>query len=525
MTMLAMLLATGGCSSIERTFGGTFGAAKGYVEGFNGAVAADEPRAALAAREVLTGGGNATDAMVAAYFTLAVTLPSSASLGSGGACLLWDRNRKVVDALDFTHVSSGSRAAIPVPMSPRGMLALHAKYGLRPWNQVLGPAETLARIGHPVSRALARALAAAPAVRTDAGLAAIFADKSGNPVAEGSNLRQIALAATLSRIRRNPTRYLQGSFPRRLAADYRRAGVPMTVDDLKAGVPRFVKPVQITRGNQQAFFPPTPGGLVTAQLWAMIYRERGWDRSDNATRAEMLVAASRRAYADAGRWFHAPGPVTGDPQALVGDARIETLWKSYRAGRISPVNVAGGAPVGEPVDQGSTTIVTADAYGQSVACGFTMNGLMGAGRVAPETGIVIAAPPDPAGRGYPMLAMMGVRLESHDQLEYMGAGSGSGAVPVTLAAGAARVILQGGTAESILAAPRFYHPAQPNRVVIENAGLADVGARLRKLGHAVVGAPSLGRMNLLVCPAGFNGPGSQCDVRTDRRGFGLAQQN
>jgi gamma-glutamyltranspeptidase/glutathione hydrolase len=232
MTMLAMLLATGGCSSIERTFGGTFGAAKGYVEGFNGAVAADEPRAALAAREVLTGGGNATDAMVAAYFTLAVTLPSSASLGSGGACLLWDRNRKVVDALDFTHVSSGSRAAIPVPMSPRGMLALHAKYGLRPWNQVLGPAETLARIGHPVSRALARALAAAPAVRTDAGLAAIFADKSGNPVAEGSNLRQIALAATLSRIRRNPTRYLQGSFPRRLAADYRRAGVPMTVDDL-----------------------------------------------------------------------------------------------------------------------------------------------------------------------------------------------------------------------------------------------------------------------------------------------------
>jgi len=522
----ALLLATGGCSSLGGSIGGTFGAAKGYSEGFNGAVATDEPRATLAAREILIAGGSAADAMVAAYFTLAVTLPSSASLGSGGACLVWDRNRKVVDAIDFTHASSGPRAGIPVPMSPRGILALHAKYGLHPWTQVLGHAETLARMGHPVSRALARTLATSPAVRSDAGLAAIFADKSGNPVAEGTNLRQIALAATLSQLRRNPTHYLQGSFLQRLAQDYQRVGIPMTVDDLKAGVPRFVKPVEITYGNQQAYFPPTAGGLVTAQLWAMIFRERGWEDSDDDARAGMLAAASKRAYADAGRWFHAPGPVTGDAQALVSESRIRALWKTYRPGQISPVRVAdGGAPVEEPVDQGSTTIITADAYGQSVACGFTMNGVMGMGRMAPETGIVVAAPPDPSGRGQAMMAIMALRLESQDQLEYMGAGSGSAAVPLTLAAGAARMIFERRTAESILAAPRFYHPARPDRVVIENAGLAGVGERLRKLGYAVVGAPSLGRVNLFVCPAGFNGRESQCAVRTDRRAFGLAQQN
>jgi gamma-glutamyltranspeptidase/glutathione hydrolase len=518
----AVLLTLGGCA----TPGGTFGAAGGYEKGFFGAVAADEPQATLAAREILADGGSAVDAMVAAYFTLAVTLPSAASLGSGGACLIWDKNRKIVDAIDFSHASSGPRAGVAVPMSPRGMLALHAKYGFNQWTRVIGRAESLARVGYPVSRALARVLAAAPAVLADPHLAAIFADKSGNPVAEGANLRQIALAATLSRIRRNPIRFLRGPFAQRLARDYQSVGVPLTAADLNAGVPSFVKPLEVVRGNQQAYFPPTPGGLVTAQLWAMIFREKGWENSDDATRAGMLAAASKRAYADAGRWIHAPGPIAGDVQALVSEQRIQSLWKSYRAGRVTPVSVSGGGTPGpEPVDQGATTVITADAYGQAVACGFTMNGVMGTGRLAPETGIVIAAPPDPAGRGLPLLPIMALRLDTQNQLEYLGAGSGSAAVPLTLTAGAARMIFERGSAESILAAPRFYHPANPDRVVVETTGGAEIGERLRKSGYAVTGAAALGRANLLVCPAGFNGVRSQCAVRTDRRGFGLAQQN
>ena len=56
----------------------------GFVEGFFGGIMVDEPRAALIGRDVLAAGGSAADAAVAAYFTLAVTMPGGASLGGQG---------------------------------------------------------------------------------------------------------------------------------------------------------------------------------------------------------------------------------------------------------------------------------------------------------------------------------------------------------------------------------------------------------------------------------------------------------
>ena len=47
----------------------------GFIEGFFGGIIVDEPRAALIGRDVLSAGGSASDAAVAAYFTMAVTMP------------------------------------------------------------------------------------------------------------------------------------------------------------------------------------------------------------------------------------------------------------------------------------------------------------------------------------------------------------------------------------------------------------------------------------------------------------------
>jgi gamma-glutamyltranspeptidase/glutathione hydrolase len=518
---LSVALASG-CSRLPGFDSGP----EGYVQGFNGAVAGDEPQAVLVARDILAAGGSAADAVVAAYFTMSVTLPTAASLGAGGVCMVHDKAKAVEEAIEFTHPTSGPFAGQVAPLAPRAMQALHAKYGHLPWTQLVGPAESMARLGHPASRAFARALARAPGNANAPGMAQIFADKLGHPVAEGARVQQVALAGTLSILRRQPAQMYSGPLARRIVADYGRAAVPLTAEGLRGLVPHFRPVIKVERRNQIALFPPTPAGVVAAQAWAMLYREGAWSDVNADERANLLAEVSRRSFADAGRWFAAPGGV-GDGDSFVSEGRIDRLMEGLgdEGAHRAPV-VDRASTFVEPVDQGSTSIIALDVFGRAVACAFTMNGTMGAGKLARETGIVIAAPPDPASRGTAALGLMMVRIGSQQQLEFLGAATGGAVVPITLATAAMKTLETKETAEDMLDAPRYYHPARPDHVVIEDR--ADAGAiadRLRRSGREVVTAPSLGRANILICPRGFDAERSQCDVRTDRRAFGLAQQN
>jgi gamma-glutamyltranspeptidase/glutathione hydrolase len=215
-----------------------------------GYAVADEPQAALVARQILNEGGNAADAAAAAGFALSATLPSRAGLGGGGACIVKmpdaDGNAQAPVALLFPAAApaaaGGSRPAA-VPTLARGLLALQARYGALPAASVIVPAERLAS-GSPLSPALESDLAiVGPALLSNPAAAAIFAP-SGTLLPAGANLVQPDLAATLETLRtQGVPGFYAGNFAQTLATAANAAGADLTQSDLAAATPKFAPPV------------------------------------------------------------------------------------------------------------------------------------------------------------------------------------------------------------------------------------------------------------------------------------------
>jgi gamma-glutamyltranspeptidase / glutathione hydrolase len=412
--LLILGLTVAACSTFDslgkRVFGGggPQPGQPGYVKGFLGEIVADEPRAALAGKEVLSAGGNAADAAVAVGLSLAVTLPSRAGLGGGGACIAYtiDKNRPaqgVPEAIMFVPPAAraagvGDRPAA-VPMLARGTYLLWARHGRLPIETLIMKAEQLARFGVPVSRALARDLSlvagplfADPAARTAFGA-------GGVPLTEGQGMLQPDLAATLAQLRVSGVGDLyQGVLARRIGDVSPSAGVPVGLADMRAGLPSVALPVVVPFGEDRVAFPPTDGGIAAAAGLIALKNQP----TDSQT-------ALMRGLAAAARWRQ--GGENSD-QVLNGE-------------------LAGPATV--PLYPASTTFATLDPDGNAVVCALTMNNLFGTGRMVPGFGFLAAA--SPAGVTPPLLAV-GLAWSERSHAFHAEAG-GSGQAGAALATAAA----------------------------------------------------------------------------------------
>ncbi len=352
----------------------------GFVSGFLGGVVSDEPRATLAGREVLSAGGNAADAAVAVGFTLAVTLPSRAGIGGGGACLAFAATAKSVNQGTpeailflpsapngpgaFASASPGARSDRPaaLPLMPRGMFLLHSRYGSRPIETFLGAVEEGARFGIPVSRALARDLAVvAGPLSADPAAREVFM-RSGGPLAEGQLLTQPELSATISQMRVNGIGDLyQGGLARRVEVASARIGGPLFLTDLRTALPRVTTPLVLPYRNDMVAFlpPPADGGLAAAAAFKTLQQR--------------------------------PGDWTGAEARAAGTASV------WRQGGGASVDQLLAAPVAQdyplPPLPASTSFATLDQNGNAVVCVLTMNNLFGTGRIMPGLGFLAAASP------------------------------------------------------------------------------------------------------------------------------------
>ena len=387
---ITLMLLLSGCGVRQDLMGG---ASKGLGEpklqrSVVGFAVTPVPAATRAAEQILEQGGNAADAATAAGFALAVTLPSRAGLGGGGACLIHlpsHHGAASTTALMFLPAPAtggGSRPAA-VPMLARGLIAMQARYGNLPLATDLAPAETMAGGGVPVSRALAADLSVVGnAFLADPAARAIFASPDGQILRAGATLQQPDLATVLNRLQANGVLdFYQGRLAARLTKAADQAGGGLTLADLRGAKPFYAKPMMVEQfGSSIALLPrPAFGGVgAAAAITALAQDPQGFQNA--ATIARQTAMTARAA-----------------TTALPASAGFAVL----------------------------------DHLGGSVGCVTSMDNLFGTGRVAAGTGIVLAASPN---RIKPPLLTVGLATRGA-RFRAIAVGSGQADAPMTVATG------------------------------------------------------------------------------------------
>ncbi len=480
----------------------------GFVDGFFGGLIADEPRAALIGREVLSAGGTAADAAVAAYFAMSVTLPGAASIGGGGVCVVHDSLQLRTETISFMPKRPASpEARFSTPGNARGMFLLHARYGRLAWSDILRPAEDFARSGHALSRAFVRDFEAArPVVTFGPEARAIFGVATGG-IAEGRLLQQLELGAVMSNLRTQGAGTLYGGpLGRSFVESVRAAGGHMTLEDLRNYRPEFQEPIRFEQGNNVISFGAVGGGPIAAQVWAAAIDDDRYDDAAITARTHLIAELTARAYqADAAG---AADPTSPSAVAALGGSVSET---SHAARQPSIAVRADAASSG-------ASIVAVDNQGRTVACSFTMNGPFGSGVIAPGTGILLAELPDSTRAAVPTVALMANELNGF----IFFAAAGSGETPGVLARVALDTLVAGDeNMVSAVASPRAFNTGNPDVTVVESTMPEPERTALKGLGHNVKQTQSIGRVNGFFCPEGLP-RGQTCQFVKDPRSFGLA---
>jgi gamma-glutamyltranspeptidase/glutathione hydrolase len=397
----------------------------------------------------------------------------------------------------------------------RGLFALHARLGRMRWAELISPGERLARFGFETSRALARdlALAGGGLVR-DPGARAIFAGAAGTPHGEGARLQQLDLAAQLGRIRaEGPAAFYAGTGAQAYAAGAAALGGTLTAEELRDYRPTWRPTVKSRFGSHVGHFagPPPAGGLVAAELWAILGDGGHWNGAGAAERPHLLAEAAAR-LADA------------PPPAVDARGRIAQDWADRAMRGYDPArHAARPAPAGAaPEDGQSTGLIVMDYNGDAVACVLTAGRAFGAGRVVPGTGVVAGTAPDAAAER--SLAPMIVVNENSKDTFLAAAGSGDAAAPEALVSVLLPLFEDRVPLDRAVAAPRSAPDAAADATLVETGGDA-IAQALAARGHRVGRVGALGRVNAMYCAGGVVRAADTCAVAAEPRGLGIAEMD
>ncbi|CAE7343544.1 GGT1 [Symbiodinium microadriaticum] len=386
------------------------------VTSTGGVAVTDNPTCSQIAADVLSEGGNAVDAAVAAALCLGVVSPASSGLGGGCFILSYNAStgesyfidsRETAPALATENMfvddplkAQWGGLAVAIPAELRGLYHAWDKSGGGvSWHRVVEPAAALANRWQ-ISEAEATYIAAFFRSKDTyydlyPDIFDMYSDRKGNPKKEGDYVQNPALSQTLYNIADQGPDYLYSTMAATLAQEIQDAGGIVSTNDITSYTPveRDVMKAEVWGHTFLGAPPPSSGGLTIIAILQYIagYTEPVASLGD--LYYHRLLEGMKHAFAIR--------MSLGDPDFVnitdpVNDVLYNGIMDSLRqnssdSGVLPNVSDYGGekyGPVFQPEDHGTSHLTIIDKDGNAVALTSTINTYFGSGVMSASTGIV-----------------------------------------------------------------------------------------------------------------------------------------
>lgn len=382
------------------------------VSGLHSMVVTNNPFASEVAQEILSSGGNAVDASIAAGFVLGLTEPESSGVGGGGYALTYIAKNKQKIAYDGREVAPHtanpewfldkdgkpinfiqavlSPKSVGVPSAVALLYKLHQDQGKLSWNRLLAPAIHLAQKGFPLSPRLHDALCDNEAIlekNIEAKKVYFDGDKI-KPV--GSLIQNFDYANTLTEIAKNPNTLYSGKLAHEIISviNHKAGSELFNAHDFSNYKVKLYQPICSNFRSQYEIctIPPSSGGGVALLELMGIYELKysGHDYNDPKW-IYYFFEASKLAYADRNQYLADPAfvkqPVAGllSPEYWQERSKLITntpLTTPVQAGSPKYSN-SQFAPDTSNKIPGTTSISIVDKDGNAISITLTVEGTFG----------------------------------------------------------------------------------------------------------------------------------------------------
>jgi gamma-glutamyltranspeptidase / glutathione hydrolase len=475
-----------------------------------GIVATSHVQASVAGAQILSRGGSAVDAAIAANAVLGVTEPMMCGMGGDLFAIYWEAESGKLYGINASgwaprgltpqHLAAkGVRSmpqagidAVTVPGAVAGWGALQQRFGRLSWKDLFQSAIFYAEQGYPVPEVIhAYWETSADWVMKDPESRRVFLPQGKAPEL-GAVFRNPDLAKALERVAEGgPDAFYKGDIGRAILATSQALGGTMASDDLADFSPEWVNPVSTTyRGWTIYELPPNGQGMAALEMLNLMETSPASpDGPSGVQELHKKIEAMKLAYADLYRYdadprFH-PVPVAG---------LLSKTYAKERAQSINPLEANCDVAPGKLPASDTTYLSVVDRQGNIVSLiqsnyeafgsGITVQGM---GFILQDRGGLFSLDPSSpnvlAPRKRPFHTIIPAFME-HGDLD-IGFGIMGGAnQPVAHAQFVSNLVDYGMNLQAALENPRFTVSSKRGcNIVIESRVKAEVIDKLSSMGH------------------------------------------